>query len=88
MRLIDADALIDDTCVDCLGRECEYWGNYCLDVKYICKAPTVEDAVVVVRCKDCKHVETYANTTDCWCCLHDTPMKLEDFCSYGRNREL
>ena len=48
MRLIDADALMDEANSD---------GAYgYVDAKQISEAPTV-DAVPVVRCKDCKYHE-------------------------------
>ena len=49
MRLIDADALMDEANSD---------GAYgYVDAKQISEAPTI-DAVPVVRCKDCKYFET------------------------------
>lgn len=68
MRLIDADALMDDIAV-LLERNhklIDEWLANCID-DVIEQAPTV-DAVDVVRCKDCR----YYNTTNCcdgcgWC---------------------
>ena len=62
--------------------------HYLSEVFDIADVPTV-DAVEVVRCKDCKHYEDhkrkiYEN------CVRDgrfTPMKPDDFCSYGERRE-
>lgn len=53
MRLIDADALLEDA-----AEVCEDYGDgYCefgYSHKQIEEAPTI-DAVEVVRCKDCKY---------------------------------
>lgn len=59
------------------------------------KAPTV-DAMVVTRCKDCKH---YRNHPNGLCYLHTEPkenkrgysgglvcVEPDDFCSYGERR--
>ena len=78
MRLIDADELRDTI-------ENEHFGEYddkettfyCIDT-----APTV-DAVLVIRCKDCK----YHNEGEYfdYCCALQTkcPDDLEFFCKYG-----
>ena len=63
-------------------------------IKYV--LPTV-DAVVVVRCKDCKHYHNHPNGL---CYLHTEPKETErgysgeavcvepdDFCSYGEPKE-
>lgn len=58
MRLIDADALIADSCRDCpeeLRKRCKT-EPACADTKFLFEIPTV-DAVPVVRCKDCKNLE-------------------------------
>ena len=55
-------------------------------------APTV-DAVVVTRCKDCKHirpeVDAYTGeTVGYWCYLIDfSGVDVDDFCSYGERKE-
>ena len=80
MRLIDADALMDEANSD---------GAYgYVDVKQISEAPTV-DAVPVVRCGDCKH----RGTDDCIFHVKGEPadeellLKLDnDFCSYGERK--
>lgn len=57
MRLIDADALIDE-----LGISDE-------DIIFegmLVDAPTI-DAVPVVRCKDCRHAVDYYHEGDCYC---------------------
>lgn len=86
MRLIDADALINDReTFIVIGAG----DNICIDIADINKAPAV-DAVPVVRCKDCKFL---------WkknmLCVH--PKRLQgmiafceceenDYCSYGERR--
>ena len=85
MRLIDADALMDETNSD---------GAYgYVDAKQISKAPTV-DAVPVVRCRDCKH--HYWEQEPChgksvhYCKLpHMRGVEVfkEFFCYYGERKE-
>ena len=43
------------------------------------------DVVEVVRCKDCKHIETteYGG----YCCLKKTGVAYNDYCSYGERSE-
>lgn len=54
MRLIDADALLDEYCGDCHNINRKICGDapICGVAMIIKHEPTVEDAVVVVRCKD------------------------------------
>lgn len=80
MRLIDVDELGVRRCsrdvvpaVYCAG-----WNGL---LGLIEKAPTV-DAVVVTRCKDCKHLYGTLCTV---CGL--LPRKPDDFCSYGEPKE-
>lgn len=91
MRLIDADALMDEANSD---------GAYgYVDAKQISEAPTV-DAVPVVRCRECKYhrdkneqeqqylVEDILICTspdvadDCW-----SAVWPDHFCSYGERKE-
>ena len=80
MRLIDADALMDEVNFD---------GAYgYVDAKQISESPTV-DAVPVVRCRECKH----RGTDDCIFHIKGEPadeellLKLDnDFCSYGERK--
>lgn len=88
MRLIDADALLDEVCED-LG---EGEVLYSIPPSYIDDAPTV-DAVEVVRCKDCKWFDPVRQE----CCGNvvtdneggsDFTINFEenDFCSFGERR--
>lgn len=62
--------------------------------KTISETPTV-DAVPVVRCKDCAHVNIevrdYAmylpKQCELYCELDELPVKPDDFCSYGERKE-
>ena len=82
MRLIDADALMDEVNSD---------GAYgYVDAKQISESPTV-DAVPVVRCRECKHYEMGtclkiyddgAASRYAW-----QERKPDDFCSYGERKE-
>lgn len=86
MRLIDADLLEDQFGIS---------DEDLLALDEIRHAPTV-DAVVVTRCKDCKH---YRNHPNGLCYLHTEPkenkrgysgelvcVEPDDFCSYGERR--
>lgn len=88
MRLIDRDAIH--------WRPDQNWELYATaaDIRAI---PTV-DAVVVTRCKGCKH---YRNHPNGLCYLHTEPkanahgysgdavcVEPDDFCSYGERREV
>ena len=55
-------------------------GTSCID-----KCPTV-DAVEVVRCKDCKHIETIENSIP-YCTWHHSGCGYDDFCSYGERKD-
>ena len=79
MRLIDADALIDE-----LGISDE-------DIIFegmLEDAPTI-DAVPVVRCKDCRYYQDnnggYPNA-DCKWCKDETP-DADDYCSFGERKD-
>lgn len=79
MRLIDADALIEEHCKGC-GQDIKdgcKTDPVCATLMWFEDAPTI-DAVPVVRCKDCK---TYK--TD-YMCFFRNP---DDFCSYGERKE-
>jgi hypothetical protein len=47
------------------------------------------DMVSVIRCKDCKHSESFpCGTREKWYCnLHDTTMRENDFCSRGESKD-
>lgn len=95
MRLIDADALQRRICGAKCGCEYEDCGNEgdCVYDHFIFHAPTI-DAVPVVRCRECKHLnvvnrkELYAH-----CPKTNTvflPFELdtrEYFCSLGERKE-
>ena len=73
MRLIDADALMDEANSD---------GAYgYVDAKQISEAPTV-DAVPVVRCRECKYRDGTPGQPNILC----GQMHEDDFCSYGERK--
>lgn len=43
------------------------------------------DVVEVVRCEDC---ELYNHPFAHFCCLHQTSMDEDDFCSYGKRKKV
>ena len=87
MRLIDADALIEEALTE---------GAYgYVDALQIANAPTV-DAVEVVRCKDCKHWKpsgskagnSFSDMEYIGGCEFTNYYRREsDFCSYGERKE-
>lgn len=96
-RLIDANARIEEIrkahCTNCEnygGVKCRAcWVDDAIGL--IDDAPTV-DAVEVVRCKDCKHLEIDPGLRyDKRMCLMRGGeygyCKDDDFCSYGERRE-
>ncbi len=96
MRLIDADAILkadensDKALVLGSGKSLEI--AYALLKKKVEDAPTV-DAVVVTRCKDCKHKgwvqePCHGKSVD-YCKVWDCTLRnLETtFCSYGKRKD-
>lgn len=88
MRLIDADELGVGRCSkDVLpAAYCAGWNGL---LGLIEKSPTV-DAVIVTRCKDCKHayINSFAvSSGEALCTLSGKPMQQDDFCSYGEPKE-
>ena len=87
MRLINRDAIH--------WRPDEDWGLHATAADI--RAIPIVDAVVVTRCKDCKH---YRNHPNGLCYLHTEPkanarghsgdavcVDPDDFCSYGEPKE-
>ena len=98
MRLIDADALLDEFLNRYTEREME--GNLVFAVceikqdfaDMISNVPTV-DAVPVVRCRDCKHYKPQKKSAHwehrAYYCNHVVTIKMQpdDFCSYGERKD-
>ena len=83
MRLIDADALTNDSenfIVIGAGD------NICIDISDIAKATTI-DAVEVVRCKDCRHISVERGL--CFCNVWEkfNGMGYDGFCNYGETEK-
>lgn len=86
MRLIDADALIDNRSIQMnIGAG----DNICIDVSDILKAPTIEadNMVKVVRCRDCTHGSQYDDGSDNYVCRIGGTKKGSGFCSEGERRK-
>lgn len=94
MRLIDGDEILkadensDKALVLGSGKSLEI--AYALLKKKVADAPTV-DAVVVTRCKDCKH-RIYKDMGEeigeiGGCGLFNCAMPNEGFCSYGERKD-
>ena len=79
------------TCIEMGANSCSdcQYGSF-EDCRSECLADhlTANDAVLVVRCKDCKHYEDYKRKVYENCVRNDrfVPMKPDDFCSYGERR--
>ena len=91
MRLIDADEakkLYKEQCVgDCGCCSDLQDDNTCT---LIDRVSTVDDAVIVVRCRDCaawKRNVGIADSPNGHCFEHDIDTNGQDFCSYGERRE-
>lgn len=90
-RLIDANAFLKDILTAGIGKTIIEYSES--DIGYmILKRPT-EDAVEVVRCRDCKHYKPqkksahWENRTNY--CNRIVTIKVQpyDFCSYGERKE-
>lgn len=91
MRLIDADALIDD-----INNGLWDWeqlenitGITVLKqtISDIQNAPVI-DAVPVIRCKDCRFCRKYKYREDvCTCLKFDSGRNMYDYCSYAQIKE-
>ena len=89
MRLIDADALQNILLPITTALEHEYGslgGAVSGCMKHIDNAPTI-DAVPVVRCKDCRHMEKsqYGRYCQIWGMYNG--YGDDGFCCYGERKE-
>ena len=93
MRLIDADKIFQRVKGSTASKEVK-----CLSEVLVATAPTV-DAVVVTRCKDCKHstlpselTQRYGKPGTLTCHNMHAPSNRRnvgsnDFCSYGERKD-
>ena len=98
MRLIDADALKEQVCLDGDCTKCKTgvnenvckWNMVQLNdvVERLESAPTIE-AVLVVRCKDCKHRIKWNDSFGCafWGYYGDEFADGEMFCGKGERKD-
>ena len=60
-------------------------------IRRVLRQVPAADAEEVVRCKDCKHryynEDRETHCCECWADGYDTPVRGDDFCSYGERRE-
>ena len=85
MRLIDADAFLKDILTAGIGKTIIEYSES--DIGYmIRKRPTI-DAVPVVRCKDCRHMEKsqYGRYCQIWGMYNG--YGDDGFCCYGERKE-
>ena len=92
-RLIDANALLDTMehlAQGCFGQgQCYYERtnvSLLTFLQLIKKQPTV-DAVLVVKCKYCKHHEVCKNGVNGWCNKHERPTDVTYFCADGERKD-
>lgn len=85
MELIDREAMENDIAVCCHEHSGEYGGPCCGVCGLILKAPVV-DAVEVVRCKDCRHMEADNGARFCHVWGSYNGMGDDGFCNYGKRR--
>lgn len=90
MRLIDADALRNEYCRECLpdkAYDCRF-DPWCGTMMWVNEAPTI-DAVPVVRCAECKWFDKGGNGVAPICARHSGLAGAHDrsFCSYGEKRD-
>lgn len=78
MKLVDADKIFQKVKGSTASKAVK-----CLAEVLVATAPAV-DAVVVTRCKDCKH---YRQPSDCGLFEGLVESSPEAFCSYGEPRE-
>ncbi len=92
MRLIDADAIYNKAVENRQNGEIEDWEADSI-IDYLDGAPTINDAEIVVRCKDCKlwdsDPDTYGKDTgpEGKCMKSFERMPADGFCSYGEKGE-
>ena len=89
MRLIDADALIEEYAYasNDWDRARQKFALIVVDVNDIKNAPTI-DAVSVVRCKECKRRDENCGMGERrWCRRLNITTTPDDFCSYGERSD-
>lgn len=89
MRLIDADAILNEHCEGCTAdiREMCKTDPVCGSAMWFVEAPTV-DAMEVVRCKDCKYWDKATIRKGFLICpASGMEIMADDYCSYGKRKE-
>lgn len=97
-ELIDREAALKEICLDCHKPLPQYPEHGCPDPCYVyggvSNLPAV-DAVCVVRCKNCKHMNLNDESCEqcddiheeCGVCMYSwNCVSFDDFCSYGERR--
>lgn len=85
MRPVDADAIYNKALEDLKKGEIEDWEADSI-IDYLDDAPTINDAEIVVRCRDCDAWKRNVGIVDSpngHCFEHDIDTNGQDFCSYG-----
>lgn len=86
-RLIDANAFLKDILTAGIGKTIIEYSES--DIAYMIRKRPTEDALEVVRCRECKHYEIHKPKVleNCERNGYIIPMKPDDFCSYGERKE-
>nr|DAT38486.1 MAG TPA: hypothetical protein [Caudoviricetes sp.] len=85
MRPVDADAIYNKALENLKKGEIEDWEADSI-IDYLDDAPTINDAEIVVRCRDCAAWKRNVGIVDSpngHCFEHDIDTNGQDFCSYG-----
>ena len=85
-RLIDANAFLKDILTAGIGKTIIEYSES--DIGYMIRNRPTEDALEVVRCRECKHYEIHKPKVleNCERNGYIIPMKPDDFCSYGERK--
>ena len=86
-RMIDANAFLKDILTDGIGKTIIEYSES--DIAYMIRKRPTEDALEVVRCRDCKYYEIHKPKVleNCERNGYIIPMKPDDFCTYGERKE-
>ena len=88
-RLIDANAFLKDILTAGIGKTIIEYSES--DIAYMIRKRPTEDALEVVRCRDCKHYDTadFSGNILYGCNLHPSMLDVtpDGFCSYGERKE-
>ena len=88
MEYIDREKIILKTCSNCtrqIDLQCQY-ERPCEHLIAAFLNEDSDDAVPVVRCRECARAEESVHPNTVVCIEHGKTMLCDDFCSYGERR--